>query len=159
MKITLITVGKIKEKYLKDAIAEYSKRLSRYCKLEIVEVADEKTPDNASDTVEDAIRDKEGERILKYIKEDAYVITLERAGKMLTSEEMAEKIDKLGVQGTSHIIFIIGGSIGLGREILKRSDYALSFSKMTFPHQLMRVILLEQIYRSYRIINHEPYHK
>lgn len=159
MKITLITVGKIKEKYLKDAIAEYSKRLSRYCKLEIVEVADEKTPDNASDTVEDAIRDKEGERILKYIKEDAYVITLEIAGKMLTSEEMAEKIDKLGVQGTSHIIFIIGGSIGLGREILKRSDYALSFSKMTFPHQLMRVILLEQIYRSYRIMNHEPYHK
>ena len=159
MKITLITVGKIKEKYLKDAIAEYSKRLSRYCKLEIVEVADEKTPDNASDTVEDAIRDKEGERILKYIKEDAYVITLEIAGKVLTSEEMAEKIEKLGVQGTSHIIFIIGGSIGLGREILKRSDYALSFSKMTFPHQLMRVILLEQIYRSYRIMNHEPYHK
>lgn len=159
MKITLITVGKIKEKYLKDAIAEYSKRLSRYCKLEIVEVADEKTPDNASDTVEDAIRDKEGERILKYVKEDAYVITLEIAGKMLTSEEMAEKIEKLGVQGTSHIIFIIGGSIGLGKEILMRSDYALSFSKMTFPHQLMRVILLEQIYRSYRIINHEPYHK
>lgn len=159
MKITLITVGKIKEKYLKDAIAEYSKRLSRYCKLEIVEVADEKTPDNASDTVEDAIRDKEGERILKYVKEDAYVITLEIAGKMLTSEEMAEKIEKLGVQGTSHIIFIIGGSIGLGKEILKRSDYTLSFSKMTFPHQLMRVILLEQIYRSYRIINHEPYHK
>ena len=159
MKITLITVGMIKEKYLKDAIAEYSKRLSRYCKLEIVEVADEKTPDNASDTVEDAIRDKEGERILKYIQEDAYEITLEIAGKMLTSEEMAEKIEKLGVQGTSHIIFIIGGSIGLGREILKRSDYALSFSKMTFPHQLMRVILLEQIYRSYRIINHEPYHK
>ena len=159
MKITLITVGKIKEKYLKDAIAEYSKRLSRYCKLEIVEVADEKTPDNASDTVEDAIRDKEGERILKYVKEDAYVIPLEIAGKMLTSEEMAEKIEKLGVQGTSHIIFIIGGSIGLGKEILKRSDYALSFSKMTFPHQLMRVILLEQIYRSYRIINHEPYHK
>ena len=159
MKITLITVGKIKEKYLKDAIAEYSKRLSRYCKLEIVEVADEKTPDNASATVEDAIRDKEGERILKYIKEDAYVITLEIAGKMLTSEEMAEKIEKRGVQGPSQIIFIIGGSIGLGREILKRSDYALSFSKMTFPHQLMRVILLEQIYRSYRIINHEPYHK
>ena len=122
-------------------------------------MADEKTPDNASDTVEDAIRDKEGERILKYIKEDAYVITLEIAGEMLTSEEMAEKIEKLGVQGNSHIIFIIGGSIGLGKEILKRSDYALSFSKMTFPHQLMRVILLEQIYRSYRIMNHEPYHK
>lgn len=159
MKITLITVGKIKEKYLKDAIAEYSKRLSRYCKLEIIEVADEKTPDNASETVEDGIRDKEGERIFKYVKDDDYVVTLEIKGKLLTSEELAEKIDKLGIQGTSHIIFIIGGSIGLGKEVLKRSDYALSFSKMTFPHQLMRVILLEQIYRSYRIISHEPYHK
>ena len=159
MKITLITVGKIKEKYLKDAIAEYSKRLGRYCKLEIVEVADEKTPDYASETVENVIRDKEGERILKYVKEDAYVITLEIHGKMLTSEELSEKVDTLGVQGISHIFFIIGGSIGLGKEVLKRSDYALSFSKMTFPHQLMRVILLEQIYRSYRIINHEPYHK
>ena len=159
MKITIITVGKIKEKYLKDAIAEYSKRLSKYCKLEIVEVADEKTPDNASEVVENTIRAKEAERILKYVKEDAYVITLEINGKQLTSEELAEKIEKLGVQGTSHIIFIIGGSIGLGEEVLKKSDYALSFSKMTFPHQLMRVILLEQIYRSYRIINGEPYHK
>lgn len=159
MKITLITVGKIKEKYLKDAIAEYSKRLSKYCKLEIIEVADEKTPDNASGTVENTIRSKEAERILKYVKEDAYVITLEIQGKQLTSEELADKIDKLGVQGTSHIIFIIGGSIGLGEEVLKKSNYALSFSKMTFPHQLMRVILLEQIYRSYRIISGEPYHK
>lgn len=159
MKITLITVGKIKEKYLKDALAEYSKRLSKYCKLEIVEVADEKTPDNASETVENAIRAKEAERILKHVKDDAYVITLEIQGKQLTSEEMADKIEKLGVQGTSHIIFIIGGSIGLGEEVLKKSDYALSFSKMTFPHQLMRVILLEQIYRSYRIISNEPYHK
>lgn len=159
MKITLITVGKIKEKYLKDAISEYSKRLSRYCKLEIIEVADEKTPDNASQIVEDGIRDKEGERILKYVKEDAFVVTLEIKEKLLTSEELADKIETLGIQGTSHIIFIIGGSIGLGNEVLKRSNYALSFSKMTFPHQLMRVILLEQIYRSYRIINHEPYHK
>ena len=159
MKITLITVGKIKEKYLKDAIAEYSKRLSRYCKLEIIEVTDEKTPDHASESVEDAIRSKEAERIQKYIKEDAYIITLEIGGKQLASEELAEKIDKLGIQGVSHIIFIIGGSIGLGREVLSRSDYALSFSKMTFPHQLMRVILLKQIYRSYRIINGEPYHK
>ena len=159
MKITLITVGKIKEKYLKDAIAEYSKRLSRYCKLEIIEVTDEKTPDHASESVEDAIRSKEAERIQKYIKEDAYIITLEIGGKQLTSEELAEKIDKLGIQGVSHIIFIIGGYIGLGREVLSKSDYALSFSKMTFPHQLMRVILLEQIYRSYRIINGEPYHK
>ena len=146
MKITLITVGKIKEKYLRDAIAEYSKRLSRYCKLEIIEVADEKTPDHASDVVENTIRDKEAERIMKYVK-------------VLSSEELSAKINQLGIQGTSHIIFIIGGSIGLGKEVLARSDYALSFSKMTFPHQLMRVILLEQIYRSYRIINGEPYHK
>ncbi len=159
MKITIVTVGKIKEKYLKDAIAEYSKRLSKYCKLEIIEVADEKTPDNASAVVEEQIRAKEAERILKYVKEDAYVITLEIQGKQLTSEELADKIEKLGVQGTSHIMLIIGGSIGLGEEVLKRSDFALSFSKMTFPHQLMRVILLEQIYRSYRIISGEPYHK
>ncbi len=159
MKITVITVGKIKEKYLKDAIAEYSKRLSKYCKLEIIEVADEKTPDNASEVVEDSIRSKEAERILKYVKDDAYVITLEIGGKQLSSEELADKIDKLGIQGTSHIIFIIGGSIGLGKEVLNKSNYALSFSKMTFPHQLMRVILLEQVYRSYRIISNEPYHK
>lgn len=159
MKITIITVGKLKEKYLKDAIAEYSKRLSKYCKLEIVEVADEKTPENASEVVEDAIRSKEAERILKYVKEDAFVMTLEIAGKQLTSEEFADKIEQLGVRGTSHIIFIIGGSIGLGKEVLAKSDFALSFSKMTFPHQLMRVILLEQVYRSYRIISGEPYHK
>ena len=159
MKITLITVGKIKEKYLKEAIAEYSKRLSKYCKLDILEVADEKTPDNASEIVENQIRAKEADRILKYVKDDAFVITLEINGKQLTSEELANKIDTLGIQGTSHILFIIGGSIGLGQEVLERSDYALSFSKMTFPHQLMRVILLEQVYRSYRIIHGEPYHK
>ena len=159
MKITLVTVGKIKEKYLEAAIAEYSKRLGRYCRLEIVQVADEKTPDNASETVETNIKNKEAERLLKYIRDDAYLITLEIKGKQLTSEELAQKIDTLGVQGTSHIIFAIGGSLGLGEEVLKRSNYALSFSKMTFPHQLMRVILLEQIYRSFRIIKGEPYHK
>ena len=159
MKITVITVGKIKEKYLKDAIDEYSKRLSKYCKLEIVEVADEKTPDNASETVEETIRSKEAERILKYVKDDAFIVTLEINGKQLSSEELADKIDKLGVQGTSHIVFIIGGSIGQAKEVLAKSNYALSFSRMTFPHQLMRVVLLEQIYRSYRIINGEPYHK
>ena len=159
MKITIITVGKIKEKYLKDAIAEYSKRLTKYCKLDIVEVADEKTPDNASEIVEEAIRDKEAERIMKHIKDDMYVVTLEIGGKMLTSEELASKIERLGIQGKSDVAFVIGGSIGLGKEVLKRSDYALSFSKMTFPHQLMRVILLEQIYRSYRIMKGEPYHK
>lgn len=159
MKITVLTVGKIKEKYLKDAIAEYSKRLSKYCKLEIIEVADEKTPDQASEAVEEQIREKEGERLLKHIKEGAFVITLEIRGKQLTSEELADKIEKLGVSGVSHIVFVIGGSIGLGRAVMERSDYALSFSKMTFPHQLMRVILLEQIYRSYRIIQGDPYHK
>ncbi len=159
MKITLLTVGKIKEKYLKDAIAEYSKRLGKYCKLEIIEVPDEKTPDQASNTVEQLIRDKEGERILKYIREDAFVITLEIHGRQLSSEELSGKLEQLAISGKSHIIFVIGGSIGLGDAVLKRSDFALSFSKMTFPHQLMRVILLEQIYRSYRIIHHEPYHK
>ena len=159
MKISVIAVGKIKEKYLKDAITEYSKRLSRYCKLEIIEVADEKTPDQASEAVEDAIRAKEGERLLKHIRDDMYVITLEIGGKMLTSEEFAEKIETLGVQGKSSIAFVIGGSIGLGKEVLKRSDFALSFSKMTFPHQLMRVVLLEQVYRGYRIVTGEPYHK
>ena len=159
MKISVIAVGKIKEKYLKDAVTEYSKRLSRYCKLEIIEAADEKTPDHASVAVEDAIRAKEGERLLKHIRDDMYVITLEIGGKMLTSEEFAEKIETLGVQGKSSIAFVIGGSIGLGKEVLRRSDFALSFSKMTFPHQLMRVVLLEQVYRGYRIINGEPYHK
>lgn len=159
MKITLITVGKIKEKYLKDAISEYAKRLGKYCKLEIIEVADEKTPDASNEAIDNAIRTKEAERILKHIKDDAYVITLEINGTQLTSEQLSQKIEKLGIQGTSHITFIIGGSIGLGESVLAKSNYALSFSKMTFPHQLMRVILLEQIYRSCRIINHEPYHK
>lgn len=159
MKITIISVGKIKENYLKDALAEYSKRLGKYCKLEFYEVSDEKTPAQASQTVEDSIRNKEGERILKYIKEDAFVIALAIEGKMMTSEELAAKIEMLGVQGTSHIAFIIGGSIGLGRAVMQRADFLLSFSKMTFPHQLMRVILLEQIYRSYRITQKEPYHK
>ena len=131
MKITIITVGKLKEKYLKDAISEYSKRLSRYCKLEVIEVADEKTPDQAGEGMETMIREKEAERILKYIREDAYVVTLEIKGKQLTSEELAEKIDRLGIQGKSHIQFVIGGSIGLGEPVLNRSDYALSFSRMT----------------------------
>lgn len=159
MKITLITVGKIKEKYLRDAIAEYSKRLSKYCKLEIIEVADEKNTEQAGINLENQIRSREGERILKYIREDSYVITLEIGGTLLTSEELADKIERAGIQGISHLIFVIGGSIGLGENVLARSDYALSFSRMTFPHQLMRVILLEQIYRSYRIIAGEPYHK
>ena len=159
MKITVISVGKLKEKYLKDAIAEYAKRLGKYCKLELLEVADEKIPDNAGSAAESAVRAKEGERILKFVRDDAYVITLEIDGAQLSSESLSERIENLGIQGKSHIIFIIGGSIGLGEEVRGRSDFALSFSKMTFPHQLMRVILLEQIYRSCRIIHHEPYHK
>lgn len=159
MKITILTVGKIKEKYFTAAIAEYTKRLSRYCKLEVIEVADEKTPDNASEHEEDLIRVKEGDRLKKYIKNGAYIISLAIQGKQTTSEGFAEKIHNLGLKGESHIIFIIGGSIGIDQNILNNSDELLSFSKMTFPHQLMRVVLLEQIYRAYRIINGEPYHK
>lgn len=159
MKITILTVGKIKEKFYTAAIEEYTKRLSRYCKLEILQVADEKTNESASETEIELVKEKEGERLKKYISDDAYVITLEIKGKELDSEELADKIDKLGVTGVSHIVFIIGGSLGLHRSISDRANFKLSFSKMTFPHQLMRVILLEQIYRSYRIINNEPYHK
>ena len=159
MKITLVTVGKIKEKFYTDAIAEYAKRLSRYCKLEIIQVADEKTPDKASEAEEQQIKDKEGKRILEQIKDGAFMIALAIDGKMLDSVELSEKIEKLGVSGISSIAFVIGGSLGLSDRVLKRADYKLSFSKMTFPHQLMQMILLEQIYRSYRIMNHEPYHK
>lgn len=159
MKITLITVGKIKEAFYRQAIDEYAKRLGRYCKLEIIEVADEKTPDHASEALEMQIKEKEGSRILANIKDGAYVIALAIEGEMLDSVKLAEKIDSLGVNGVSQIVFIIGGSLGLSRDVLNRADYQLSFSKMTFPHQLMRVILLEQVYRSYRIINHQAYHK
>jgi 23S rRNA (pseudouridine1915-N3)-methyltransferase len=159
MKITIITVGKVKESYFRGAIEEYSKRLSKYCKLDVTEVADEKTPDKASETEEEQIKAKEAERIMKHIREDAYVIALAIEGKQLDSVELSNKMENLGIQGKSHIQFVIGGSLGLHSAVLSRADYKLSFSKMTFPHQLMRVILLEQIYRSYRIINHEPYHK
>lgn len=159
MKITLVTVGKIKERYLEDAIGEYSKRLSRYCKLEIVQLADEKTPDGASEALERQIKEREGRRILSNIKDGAYVIALAIEGQMLSSEELSAKIQKLGVNGAGHLIFVIGGSLGLSEEVMKRADYALSFSRMTFPHQLMRVVLLEQIYRSFRIAAGEPYHK
>lgn len=159
MNITILCVGQIKEKYFRDAIAEYQKRLSRYCKLQMIEVADEKIKENASEAENDLIRKKEGERLLKHIKDSDYCITLEIDGKMLTSEGLSKEIDRLGLAGKSSLVFVIGGSIGLDTAVLKRSDYALSFSKMTFPHQLMRVILLEQIYRSYRIMRGEPYHK
>ena len=159
MNITIISVGKIKEKYLTMAIDEYSKRLSKYCKLNFIQVQDEKTPDNASDVVNNKIKEIEGERILKNIKDSAYVIALAIEGKHLSSEQLASTLDNLAVTGKSDIVFVIGGSLGLSSQVLSRADYLLSFSKMTFPHQLMKVILLEQIYRSYRIIKNEPYHK
>lgn len=159
MKITILCVGKVKEKFYREAIDEFSKRLSRYCKLEIIEVADEKTAEEASDNEIRMIKEKEGERLLKNIKENAYVVCLCIDGKQLDSEELSQKMENLGVQGISHIYFVIGGSLGLAEEVVKRADFKLSFSKMTFPHQLMRVILSEQIYRAYRIMNHEPYHK
>ncbi len=159
MKITVIAVGKIKERFFDDAIREYGKRLGRYCRLEIIQVADEKTPDGAGEALERQIREKEGERLLAQIKDNAYVIALAIKGTMLDSEELAEKLGRLAVGGVSQIVFVIGGSLGLSEAVLQRADYRLSFSKMTFPHQLMRVILLEQVYRGYRILNHEPYHK
>ncbi len=159
MKITILTVGKMKEKFYRDAVGEYEKRLSRYCKLDIVEVADEKTPERASEAERQKILEKEGERILANIRENTYVIILAIDGKMLDSVELSKKISGLAVSGVSDLTFIIGGSLGLCDEVMKRGDFLLSFSPMTFPHQLMRVILLEQIYRSYRIANHEPYHK
>ncbi|MFD6438874.1 23S rRNA (pseudouridine(1915)-N(3))-methyltransferase RlmH [Peribacillus sp. NPDC060186] len=159
MKITIITVGKLKEKYLKQGIAEYTKRLSAYANIELIEVPDEKAPENLSAADMDIVKQKEGERILAKISQDTYVITLEINGKQLTSEQLASHIDHLATYGKSKIAFIIGGSLGLSSEVISRSDYALSFSKMTFPHQLMKLVLLEQIYRAFRINRNEPYHK
>ena len=159
MKITILAVGKIKEKFFREAISEYEKRLSRYCKFEIIEVADEKTPDNASAAEEEQIKQKEADRILGKINPDAYVITLEILGKKLDSVSFSEMIQKIGVSGKSQIVFVIGGSLGLHESVSKKSDMKVSFSPMTFPDQLMRVILCEQIYRGFRIMNHEPYHK
>ena len=159
MNITIIAVGKLKEKYLKQAIDEYSKRLSRYCKLEVIELPDEKTPDNASEKEEQQIKEKEGRLILSKIKDNSYVVAMDLKGKQITSEEFASFISNCGVTGNSNIVFIIGGSLGLSEGVIKRANYKLCFSKMTFPHQLFRVMLLEQVYRGFRITNNEPYHK
>ncbi len=159
MKITVITVGKLKERFFREAAAEYEKRLGRYCRLEIRETADEKTPDGASETERELILKKEGARVAKLLPDDGYVVTLEIEGRRFTSEAFAGEIERLGVSGIGHIVFVIGGSLGLHNSIKKRADLAVSFSNMTFPHQLMRVVLLEQIYRAFRIINREPYHK
>ena len=159
MRITVICVGKIKEKFYRDAVAEYEKRLSKYCRLEIVEVADEKTPEGASVLQKEKILEREAGRILERIRDGALVCTLEISGKKLSSEGLAEWMQQLAVRGNSHIIFVVGGSLGLHKSVREHSDFALSFSDMTFPHQLMRVILCEQVYRAFRIINNEPYHK
>ena len=147
MNITIISVGKIKEKYIKLGIDEFSKRLSRYCKLTMIEVPDEKTPDNAS------------EREMELIKDNMYVIAMDLQGEMKTSEQFAKQLSNLALSGDSNVAFIIGGSLGLSDDVKKRANYKLCFSKMTFPHQLFKLILLEQIYRTYRINNNEPYHK
>lgn len=159
LKITVLCVGRLKEKYLREASEEYRKRLSRYVKLEIIEVTDEKTPDQASEKEERQIRDREGERLLKHIKKEDHVIVLAIDALQYDSLSFSKKINRFGIHGTGNVVFVIGGSLGLAEDVMERADEAVSFSKMTFPHQLMRVILLEQIYRSFRIIKGEPYHK
>jgi 23S rRNA (pseudouridine1915-N3)-methyltransferase len=159
VQITIITVGKLKEKYLREGIAEYSKRLSAYCKLQIVEVNDEKAPEELSAAEMEQVKKKEGERILTHIKQDQHVIALAIEGQMWSSEKLSAELAKLALHGKSQVAFVIGGSLGLSQEVLKRADVLLSFSRMTFPHQLVRLILLEQLYRAFRIERGEPYHK
>lgn len=159
MRITVVCVGKLKENYWRLAVAEYSKRLGRYHKLDIIELADEKAPETMSLAQEIEVRRKEGERILKAIRDDAFVVALAIDGEKLSSESLADFLDKKAIHGVSHIAFVIGGSLGLSHEVLSRADYKLSFSAMTFPHQMMRVVLLEQIYRAEKINRKEPYHK
>lgn len=159
MNISILAVGKLKEKYLKSGIDEYLKRLTSYARIEIIEIPDEKAPEELSASEMEQVKQKEGERLLSKLSQDTYVIALAIDGKMRSSEELADTIDKLATYGKSKIAFIIGGSLGLSNEVLQRADEKLSFSKMTFPHQLMRLILLEQIYRAFRINRNEPYHK
>ena len=159
MNIDIVCVGKVKERYLRDAIDEYRKRLSRFAKVYVIEVGDEKTPEHASDTLNEQIKAKEGERILRHLRDNAFVVALAIEGRQLTSERLAAQIAQWGLHGVSHLQFVIGGSLGLDPRVLRRADMLLSFSKMTFPHQLMRVILLEKVYRAFKINAHEPYHK
>lgn len=159
MKINIVCVGKLKEDYWVEAVAEYGKRLVKYCALNIEEVKEERLPENASKADEEEVKASEGKQILKKLKKGQYIIALEIEGQKLTSEALAAKINDLCIEGKSELVFIIGGSLGLSDEVLKLADYRLSFSKMTFPHQMMRVILLEQIYRSFKIIMNETYHK
>ncbi|MBM7585111.1 23S rRNA (pseudouridine1915-N3)-methyltransferase [Bacillus pakistanensis] len=159
MNISIVTVGKLKEKYLKQGINEFLKRLGPYAKVEIIEVSDEKAPEELSSTEMEQVKNKEGERILTKINPDAHVIALAIEGKMRTSEELAANLDQLATYGKSKVAFVIGGSLGLSDDVIKRANETLSFSKMTFPHQMMRLILVEQVYRAFRINRGEPYHK
>ena len=159
MNITVICIGKLKEKYWTAAIDEYSKRLKGYCSLDIIELKEARLPDKAGPAEELAVKEAEGEEILKKIKDNQYVITLEVKGKMLSSEKLAEKIETLGIGGQSNVVFVIGGSLGLSAAVSRRANFKLSFSEMTFPHQMMRVILLEQVYRAFKINRNEAYHK
>lgn len=159
MNISVICVGKLKERYWTDAVGEYSKRLKSYCNLEIVELKESRLPDKAGPAEEQAVKEAEGEEVLKKIRSGVYVVTLEVKGRMLSSEKLAEKVEKLAVDGVSNLVFVIGGSLGLSEAVSRRADFKLSFSEMTFPHQMMRVILLEQLYRSFKIIRNETYHK
>ncbi|MDA7025092.1 23S rRNA (pseudouridine(1915)-N(3))-methyltransferase RlmH [Bacillus sp. CLL-7-23] len=159
MNISIVAIGKLKEKYLKQGIDEYIKRLSAYAKVEIIELPDEKAPENLSEQDMKIVKAKEGERLLAKISQDAHVIALAIEGKMKSSEELADHIDRLATYGKSKVCFVIGGSLGLSDDVLKRANEMLSFSRMTFPHQLMRLILVEQVYRAFRINRGEPYHK
>jgi 23S rRNA (pseudouridine1915-N3)-methyltransferase len=159
MRIKIISVGKLKEKYLVQGINEYLKRLSSYAKVEIIEVPDEKAPEKLSEAEMLQVKDKEGQRILAKISEQEYVFVLAINGKQYSSEEFSKEIEQLGINGKSQLVFIIGGSLGLSEEVMKRSQKQLSFGKLTFPHQLMRLVLVEQIYRGFRIMRGEPYHK
>ena len=159
MHIQVAAVGKLKEKYLTDGIAEYAKRLRPYLKFDVLEVPDEKAPETMSPAEEAQVRDREGERLLALIKPDAHVIALAIGGELWSSEDLAAQLDKLGTYGKSHVVFVIGGSNGLSPAVLRRAQQKLSFGRMTLPHQLMRLVLTEQIYRAVKINRGEPYHK
>ncbi len=159
MNINIIAVGKIKERFIREGINEFSKRLSRYCNLKIVEIDDEKAPENLSDREMEIVKNKEGIKLLSKIPQNSFIISLEIEGKEISSEELSKKMEDLMIGGINDITFIIGGSLGLSQEVRSKADFKLSFSKMTFPHQLMRLILLEQVYRGFKIMKGEPYHK
>ena len=159
MKFTVVAVGKLKEKYLKEGIIEYSKRLSRFCELQVIEVDDEQAPENLSESQEIQVKRREAERIMKKVKDGSVLIVLDLKGKRLNSEGFADKLNSFFVSGKSHITFVIGGSLGLDEELVARADFRLCLSDMTFPHQLARLILLEQIFRAFKILNNETYHK